>query len=72
LGLTIDAFEMMTPAEFEWRRRGQAQEERRALLRTAQLACWVMSPFLKNPITVGDLVALRPEERPRIDTSGWV
>lgn len=63
LGLDIDVFEAMTPAEYEWRLRGQEQAERRALLRTAQLACWVMNPWLSNPITVGDLVALRDDEQ---------
>lgn len=73
LGIDVEAFEAMTPAEYEWRLKGQEQAERRALLRTAQLACWVMNPWMGNkPLSVGDLVALRPEEQPKIDWRRYV
>ena len=72
LGLTIDEFEAMTPREYEWRLEGKQQDERRALLRTAQLAVWVMNPWMTPKISVGDLVALRPEEQPQTDWSAWV
>lgn len=71
LALSIDEFEAMTAREFEWRLDAEKQRERRALLRTAQLACWVMNPWLKKPIGVGDLVALRPEEQPQTDWQAW-
>lgn len=62
----------MTPAEYEWRLDGHEQSERRELKRMAQLACWVMNPWMGNrPIHVGDLVALRPEEQPQIDWSAY-
>lgn len=67
LQLSIDEFEAMTPREFEWKLDAEHDRERRARLRTAQLACWVMNPWLKQPMKVGDLIPLRPEEEPQID-----
>lgn len=47
----------MTPREFQWRYNAARARDRRAFEDLAQLACWVMNPWLKKPITVKDLIA---------------
>lgn len=59
----------MTPREYHWRLEAKRQDERRALLRTAQLAVWVMNAF-GSKATVGDLVHLEPSEQPT-DWQSW-
>jgi hypothetical protein len=71
LGLTIDAFEAMTPREFQWRVDGAAKQDLRELKRTAQLACWVLSAFSKKPLTVSDLIQLPASERPQTNWTEW-
>jgi hypothetical protein len=54
----------MTPREFQWRLEGASKAERRAMKRTAQLACWLLGA-LGQKLTVGDLMYLPPDERPK-------
>ena len=56
LGLTADAFEALTPRELQLKYDAAIAQERRALERMAQLAAWVMSPWLKEPVTAADLM----------------
>jgi hypothetical protein len=70
LGMTVDEFEHLTPREFQWRLDAANDRERRALERTAQLAAWVMNPWLKKPITAYDLLGVPPAERPT-DWTAW-
>lgn len=46
--MTLEQFEAMTPREMVWRYDAEVQRENREFQRLAQLACWVMNPWLGN------------------------
>lgn len=54
--LTPDEFWAMTPQEFWWRYEAEIEREKREFQRMAQLACWVMNPWLKTQYTVDKLL----------------
>lgn len=56
----------MTPREFNTRVKAETERENRELERIAQLACWVINPWLKrgDQLTVRKLLR-RPGERRR-------
>lgn len=60
--LTAHEFGEMTAREFWWRYEAEIERETRSMKRTAQLACWVISPWLKSPITVEKLMPSQPVE----------
>ncbi len=66
LRLSMAQFEEMTPTEFSHALRAEAEKEQRAFERMAQLACWVINPWMGNgkPLHVRDLLR-RPGERRR-------
>jgi hypothetical protein len=46
----------MTPREFQWRYEAAMKAERTEIERLALLACWVMNPWLKKPMTPNKLL----------------
>jgi hypothetical protein len=46
LQLTAIQFGDLTPQEFQWRLQADVDRENREFERIAQLACWVMNPWL--------------------------
>jgi hypothetical protein len=58
LRLSADEFGALTPLEFSWRMDAEIERENRELERVAQLACWVLTPFLGrgSNLTVNKLV----------------
>lgn len=69
--LTPSQFWSMTPQEFYWRYEAEIDREKRSQQMTAQLACWVISPWLKKPITVRDLMPERVEEPKQWTADDW-
>lgn len=67
LGLSIDEFEAYTPRELQWRHDAVVAKERRDLERLAQLASWVMSPWLKDVVTADELMG-KPK---KTDWQAW-
>lgn len=63
LGLTADAFEALTPRELQITYDAALARERRELERLAQLAAWVMSPWLKEPVSAADLMGTASDRR---------
>lgn len=64
LGLTADVFDALTPRELQWRYEAKQAQERRVLEGLAQLAAWVMSPWLREPVTAADLVGTPKRRTP--------
>jgi hypothetical protein len=66
-GLSAQEFWAMTPREVEWRIEADVDRENRQLERVAQLACWVMNPWLSKGqrYTVKKLVGRKPPKRIR-------
>jgi hypothetical protein len=60
-GLSAEAFNAMTPMEFQWRLQADVERENRELERIAQLACWLINPHLKRgqQLTVNKLIKRR-------------
>lgn len=58
----------MTPLEVQWRLDAETAREVREFERLAQLACWVMNPWLKqgDRATVAQLLG-----RPQADRVDW-
>lgn len=46
LQLTVREFWNMTPLEFQWRLQADVDRENREFERLAQLACWVINPWM--------------------------
>lgn len=46
LRLSAAEFEAMTPIEFMWRMDAEFERENREFERLAQLACWVLNPWM--------------------------
>lgn len=46
LRLSAEAFGALTPLELSWRLEAETERENRELERVAQLACWVLNPWL--------------------------
>lgn len=62
LGLSAAAFGALTPLELSWRLEAAFERENRELERIAQLACWVLNPWLgrgSNNLTVKKLLKRR-------------
>jgi len=61
LGLSATAFGALTPLELSWRLEAAFERENRELERLAQLACWVLNPWLGrgNTLTVKKLLKRR-------------
>ena len=62
LALSLREFEALTPLEFQWRLDQTLDREHRQFRMFAQLACWVINPWLKpgQQIRVDQLIAGRP------------
>lgn len=66
--LSAAEFDRMTPKEAQWRLQAETEREDREFERLAQLACWVMNPWIERKqdrMTVGKL--LRRRVRPKND-----
>lgn len=70
LGLTAEAFEALTPRELQWRYEARRDQERREFERLAQLAAWVMNPWLKKAVTADDLLGVPHRDR-QTDWTAW-
>lgn len=46
LAMTLRDFEALSPVEFQWRVEQAMERENREFQRLAQLACWVINPWL--------------------------
>jgi hypothetical protein len=70
LALTFQQFDALTPKEFQHRLRASAEKEQREFERLAQLACWVINPWLSGskPVAVRDLLRRPGEMRRRQPT----
>lgn len=64
LGLTGDEFEALTPRELYWRMQGYRRHRALDRRQIAELAVWVMNPWLTQTITVDDLVGPLPSADP--------
>ncbi len=66
LRLSLVQFEAMTPTEFHHALRAASDRETREFERLAQLACWVINPWMEknNRLTIRSLLK-RPGERRR-------
>ena len=56
----------MTPREARWRIEDEVNRENRELERVAQLACWVVNPWIEkreNKMHVSNLVSRRGNKR---------
>lgn len=62
LEMTPDAFEAATPRELYWRLDAYQAREHRALERIAQLAAWVLNPWVRSAVQTHDLIG-RPPDR---------
>jgi hypothetical protein len=62
LAMSLPQFEAMTPREFQWRLEQAMEREHREFNRFAQLACWVINPWLKpgQQIKAHQLLGGRP------------
>jgi hypothetical protein len=58
LRLSLLEWDTLTPLELQWRVDAEIERENREYERTAQLACWVINPWLKSSgqLTVGKLL----------------
>lgn len=67
LRLSLTQFEDMTPKEFHHALKAEADKEQREFERIAQLACWVINPWIGGgkPLMVRDLIR-RPGEVRRV------
>ena len=63
--LSREAFFAMTPREFSIRMRAEVERENREFERLAQVACWVMNPWLKPQDRLSVRKLLRPKQRAR-------
>jgi len=63
LRLSAAEFGALTPLEFSWRLEAETERENRSLERVAQLACWVLNPFMGrgSNLTVKKLIKRRPK-----------
>jgi hypothetical protein len=63
LRLSAAEFGAMTPLEFSWRLDAEFERENRELERIAQLACWVLNPWLGrgSNLTVKKLLKRKPK-----------
>lgn len=61
LRLSAADFGALTPLEFSWRLDAEMERENRELERVAQLACWVLNPWLGrgSNLTVKKLIKRR-------------
>lgn len=68
LRLSLAEFETLTPRELQWRFDAEIERENREFERLAQLACWVINPFMgkkAKPLMAHQLLKrrhLRPPE----------
>jgi hypothetical protein len=46
LRLSASEFDNLTPIEFSWRLEAEQERENREFERLAQVACWVLNPWL--------------------------
>lgn len=62
LAMSLREFEALMPVEFQWRLEQTLERENREFKQLAQLACWVINPWLKHgqQLRVDQLVAGRP------------
>lgn len=59
LRMTSEDLELFSPVELQWRYEAELLREDRAFERLAQLACWVINPWLGQggrPVKVRDLL----------------
>lgn len=58
LRLTLEEYEACTPRELQWRYEAEVGREDREFERIAQLACWVLNPWMQGgrPLTVRQLL----------------
>jgi hypothetical protein len=61
----------MTPREFDLYHRGRAEADERELQRVALLACWVMNPWLKKPMTPNQLLRGKPAQQRLTGDALW-
>jgi hypothetical protein len=60
--LSATVFDRMTPREAQWRLQAESEREDREFERLAQLACWVMNPWIEKQqdrMSVGKLLKRR-------------
>lgn len=65
LALSAHEFDAMTPREFQWRYEAEIERENREFDRIAQLACWVINPWMgqnAKPLTVRSLLRRGPKK----------
>lgn len=63
LAMTAEEFEQYTPRELQWRYEAEVQRENRHFERVAQLACWVINPWLgPQKLTTRDLLQIGPKK----------
>lgn len=55
-GMSIDEFEYATARELMWKVEGKQAEQMAEYERVAQLAAWVMNPWLSKPVTADELL----------------
>ena len=62
LAMSLREFDALTPLELQWRLDQTLDREHREFQRIAQLACWVINPWLKpgQQIRVDQLIGGRP------------
>lgn len=62
LAMSLLEFNALTPREFQWRLEQTLEREHREFKRFAQLACWVINPWLKpgQQIAAHQLLGGRP------------
>lgn len=68
--ISAKTFDAMTPKEVQWRIEAEQGRENREFERIAQLACWVINPWITNRsdrYTVGKLLRRHPKH----DGDGW-
>lgn len=70
-GIRPDDFRRMTPREVQWRIDAVVEEQNRTLERTAQLACWLLSPLLGKVLRPTDLLKRPGLVRKDMDWEAW-
>lgn len=74
-GITPQNFRLMTPREVNWRINEVRARENRTFERIAQLACWVINPWIseqRDKYTVSKLLVQKPRKPAKTNWTEWV
>lgn len=66
MAMTAEQFDAVTPRELQWRYAAEVERENRQFDRLAQLACWVINPWMgqhSKPLTVRSLLRRGPAKK---------